>query len=245
MIASLGMYDMPHARDANDRLWSLIRSGLGEGPPALDRTDDIWAHWLSPDLLVSQTCGLPFRARLHHKVKLVGTPDYGLPGCPPGHYNSVLLVHADSHAEAPSDLDTPRLAYNEPLSQSGWAAPHAHFKALGLPFEAGPHTGAHAASARAVADGQADIAAVDALTWPMLERGSPSLVNALKVIDRTAPTPGLPYITALTRDPARIALAIDRAIAALDQADRDILHLRALIRIPAQAYLDLPIPPAP
>lgn len=245
MIASLGMYDMPHTRDANNRLWSLINAGLRLEPRDLDRTDDMWEHWLSPDLLMSQTCGLPFRARLHDKVKLVGTPDYGLPGCPPGYYNSVLLVRADRNEAMLHELDTPSLAYNEPLSQSGWAAPFAHFKALGQPFKAGLQTGAHVASARAVALGQADVAAVDALTWAMLERDSPSLVNALRVIDQTAPTPGLPYITAQTRDPAPIAVAIDQAIAALDQADRDALHLKALIRIPEQAYLDLPIPPAP
>lgn len=245
MIASMGMYDMAHARIAHDRFWSLIRSALGHGPEQLDRTDDLWGHWLSPDLVMSQTCGLPFRARLHDKVNLIGTPDYGVPDCPPGHYNSVLLVREDNPAPALSALDRPRLAYNEPLSQSGWAAPLAHFHTLGQAFEVGPQTGAHAASARAVIEGGADIAAIDAVTWKMLEHDSPSLFNALRIIDRTTPTPGLPYITAQTHDPAPIAQAIDRAIEALDRTDRDILHLKALIRIPAQTYLDLPIPPAP
>ena len=241
----MGMYDMSHARAAHDRFWTLIRSGLDHGPERLDRTYDIWEQWLSPDLVMSQTCGLPFRARLHDKVRLIGTPDYGLPGCPPGHYNSVLLVRVDNDASVLSELVHPRLAYNEPLSQSGWAAPYAHFHALGQSFEVGAQTGAHAASARAVAEGKADVAAVDALTWAMLERESPVLFNTLRIIDRTAPTPGLPYITALTRDPAPIALAIDQAITSLDQTDRDILHLKALIRMPAKAYLDLPIPPTP
>lgn len=239
------MYDMPHARAAYDRFWSAIRSALGAGPERLERAGDVWSAWLSPNLLMSQTCGLPFRARLHNKVNLIGTPDYGLPGCPPGHYNSVLLVRADSPAQSLSDLNGPKLAYNEALSQSGWAAPYGHFKALGMAFEVGPQTGAHANSAAAVAQGHADIAALDALTWAMLQRESPDIFGALKVIDRTAPTPGLPYITAATRDPVPIAQAIDQAITALDQSDRDILHLKALIRIPAEAYLELSIPPQP
>jgi len=245
MIASLGMYDMPHARAAHDRYWTAIRRTLGTGPKHLTRSDDLWGQWLSPDLLLSQTCGLPFRTQLHDKVTLVGTPDYGLPDCPPGYYNSVIVVRADSPARTTHDLTRPRLAYNEALSQSGWAAPYAHFQDLGIAFDAGPQTGAHAASVRAVVEGHADTAALDALTWAMLGRETPDLVRALKVIDHTAPTPALPYIAAATCDPARIAQAIAAAIAALDQTDRDTLHLNALVQIPARTYLEIPIPPSP
>jgi ABC-type phosphate/phosphonate transport system substrate-binding protein len=245
MIASLGMYAMPHARAAHDRLWNGIRDAFGDGPVDLDTTDDMWGHWLSPDLLLSQTCGLPFRARLHDQVALIGTPDYGLPGCPPGHYNSVFLVHVDNPATTLTDLNNPILAYNEALSQSGWAAPHAHFQRHRIAFEVGPQTGAHAASARVVAEGGADIAALDALTWAMLQRETPLIGAPLKEIGRTDPTPGLPYVTAATRDPAPVAAAIDQAIARLDADDREILHLKGLIRIPASAYLALPIPPHP
>lgn len=239
------MYDMPHARAANDRFWAAIQSALGVGPERLDRTDDMWRHWLSPDLLMSQTCGLPFRTRLHDKVVLIGTPDYGLPDCPPGHYYSVFLVRTERAENALSDLNSPKLAYNEPLSQSGWAAPYAHFQNLGITFEAGPQTGAHVASARAVAEGAADVAALDALTWSMVQREAPELFGSLKIIDRTTPTPGLPYITAPTQDPAPIAHAIDQAISALDETDRETLHLHGLTRIPARTYLETPIPPAP
>lgn len=245
MIASLGMYDMPHARDANDRFWALIRDELKYGPDALSRDEDAWALWLSPDLLMSQTCGLPFRAKLHDKVTLVGTPDYGLPGCPPGHYNSVFVASAHSEVSDLHDLETPRLAYNEALSQSGWAAPVAHFEAYGIDFAPGPETGSHAASAQAVADGEADIAALDALTWTMLQREKPLFAKELKVIAHTAPTPGLPYITARGRDPEPLAQAIDSAIARLDATDKNILHIKGLVRIPADRYLAIPIPPAP
>ena len=68
MIASLPMYDMPHLRGAHDRYWTAIRDALGYGPDALTRGGDPWAEWQSPDLLLGQTCGLPYRARLHDKV---------------------------------------------------------------------------------------------------------------------------------------------------------------------------------
>jgi ABC-type phosphate/phosphonate transport system substrate-binding protein len=237
------MYDMPHVRAANDRFWLAIRTALGAGPDHLTRSEDVWGQWLSPDLLMSQTCGLPYRARLHDEVNLIGTPHYGLPGCPPGYFNSVLVVRADADATCLTDLNRPTLAFNEHLSQSGWAAPLAHFKAHGIAFKTGPQTGAHAASARAVVDGNGDVAALDALTWAMLTRQSPDITRQLKVIDRTAPTPGLPYITSKHCDPVPIARAIDLAIATLGQADRDTLQIRDLIRIPASDYLAMPIPP--
>ena len=95
MIAALPMYDRPETAAATDRYWGLIRDGLRareiEAPDDLTRTDDLWTLWQSPDLVLAQTCGLPFRARLHGQVQLVGTPDFGLPGCAPGYYNSVII----------------------------------------------------------------------------------------------------------------------------------------------------------
>lgn len=79
MIAFLGMYDMPDLHAANDRLWTLIRQHLGFGPDTLSRGLDPWEIWQSPDLVLAQTCGMPFRTRLHRDVALIGTPDYGVP----------------------------------------------------------------------------------------------------------------------------------------------------------------------
>lgn len=92
MIAHLGMYDRPETAAANDRFWTLIREHLGRGPQQLSREEDTWRVWTSPDLLLAQTCGCPYRTRLYGEVELIGTPDHGLPGCPAGHYNSVFIA---------------------------------------------------------------------------------------------------------------------------------------------------------
>ena len=88
MIAALGMYDLPPIQGANDRLWLGIQHHLGRGPQTLNRHSDPWDIWQSPGLLFAQTCGMPYRTTLHGKVQLIGTPDYGLEGCPPGFYQS-------------------------------------------------------------------------------------------------------------------------------------------------------------
>lgn len=244
LVAHLGMYDRPETAGANDRFWSAIREQLGYGPASLTRDRDLWDVWRSPDLLLSQTCGMPYRTRLHGSVTLVGTPDHGLPGCPPGHYNSVFVARRDAPGDTLAAFANARFAYNEPLSQSGWAAPRTHFDALGLRFGALLQTGGHRASAHAVADGRADLAALDALTWELI-RAHDDFAQDLRVVARTDPTPALPFITALTRDPAPLVAAISAAIADLSAQDRADLHLRGLVEIPAEAYLAVATPPAP
>ena len=248
MIASLPMYDPPPLRDANDTFWGLIRDRLrAEGmaaPDELTRTGDLWDHWTDAALVLSQTCGFPYRARLHGQVALVGSPDFGVPDCPPGYYCSVFVVRRDDPRRRLADFDGATFAYNEALSQSGWAAPQTEARARGLRFVTGPHTGGHALSARAVAEGRADIAALDAVTWANLQTFDP-VCDALVEIDRSEPTPVLPYNAAKGADALLIRAAIARAIEALPAGTRRRLRLRGIVDIPAERYLAVPIPPAP
>lgn len=244
MISHLGMYDMPEIMDITDRYWSEIRHELPDAPVTLTRNVDPWDVWQSPDLLLSQTCGLPYRARLHGRVTLVGTPVYDLPDCAPGHYFS-YLVRGTTDRRGLADLAKGTMAYNESLSQSGWAAPLAHLAQHGLMPAASKQTGGHMLSALAVLEGQADFTAIDAVTWGMLSCLRPEITDGLDAFERTAPTPALPYITALGRDPEPIAKAVTRAISRLSATDRATLMLAGFTRIPAAGYLALPIPPAP
>ncbi len=249
MIAALGMYDLGPLQDANDRLWAAIRDGLRAhgvaAPEALVRgAAAYWDGWHSPDLVLSQTCGYPYRARLHGTVTLIGTPDYGLEGCPPGYYRSVFVARRDDPRADLAAFSGARFAYNEPLSQSGWAAPQTHAAAVGVHLPPAVQTGAHRLSALAVAEGQADLAAIDALTWELLVEHDPFTVG-LKVVGQTTPTPGLPLIAALGADRSATFAAVAQAIAGLSAADRALLHLRGIVAIAAADYLAVPIPPAP
>lgn len=246
MIAALPMYDRPETAAANSRLWALLRDALRAdrlpAPDRLSRPTDLWALWQAPDLVLAQTCGLPFRARLKDRVQLVGTPDYQLPGCAPGYYTSVLVARK-SDAGQPLDSFAQRIfAYNDGGSQSGWAAPVAH-----APFLAHApriETGSHRASAKAVAEGAADLAALDAQSWRMMQRWDDTAAQLVE-ITRTAPTPGLPLICANSLPAARIATAARAAIAALSPQHRATLDLQGLADIPMDLYLSVPTPPPP
>ena len=246
MIASLMMYARPELAGATARYWALIRRGLAargiDSPETLAQEAEEFSVWRDPGLVLSQTCGMPYRLLLRDTVTLVGTPDFGVQGCPPGHYRSVFVVRADDPRGKVDDFRAARFAYNMPISQSGWAAPWAHLAARGWWFEDQVQSHAHRASARMVAEGEADIAALDAVTWRLIARHD-EFATGLRVIEETAPTPGLPYIAGPKADADATFAAVAEAIAALTPDDRDVLGLRGIVRIPPEAYLAIPNPP--
>lgn len=249
-VAGLPMYDRPETRAATLRFWALVREGLAAraiaAPATLAWPEDgpgLWALWQHPRLVLAQTCGLPFRARLAGRVTLVATPDHGVEGCPPGHYRSLIVVAAADRRTRLAEFAGARPAVNDALSQSGWAALAAHAGAAGVGLASPLLTGAHLASAAAVAAGRAGLAAIDAVTWALLVRWEPALIARLRVLEATAPTPGLPLIAGPDADGEATRAALADAIAALAPADRAALMLRAIVAIPARAYTALPLPP--
>lgn len=247
MFAALPMYDRPENAAAHDALWAGIRDGLRArgiaAPAALDRTVGHLEGWARPDLVLGQICNLPLRARFRGRVTLIGAADYGLPDCDPGFYYSVFVVRAEDPARGLGDCAGYRMAYNEPLSNSGWGAPAQFAAAQGLRLDPVLRTGAHRESLRAVAEGRADLAALDAITLRNLIRWDP-IAAAVKVIGRSHATPGMTFITRPAQDPAPYRAAIAAAIAGLADAHRDALGLRAIVALPDSAY-DIPLPPTP
>ncbi|MGB0927992.1 MAG: phosphate/phosphite/phosphonate ABC transporter substrate-binding protein [Pikeienuella sp.] len=244
MIAALPMYDLPEIRAETDRLWVSIRDALRDAgfaaPDQLTRPiDDPWPHWRDPGLTVSQTCGLPFAAKLSGTVTLLGTPDYDLPHCGQGEYYSEIIVHADNPAKTMAGLRGGRFAYNMRESQSGWAAPNA-LLGLARQFDALVETGSHAASAAAVAEGRADVAAIDAVTWALLQRHHPATKD-IRVIGRTQATPGLPYISRKMAPNEAVAMrdAVAAGIEALDNEARAALLLKGFAPKTAEDYAPL------
>ena len=242
MIAGLPMYDRPELRDAHDRFWSAIRAHLGCGPERLNNPTDLASFWQSDDLLFGQTCGMPYRTFLHDRVQLVGTPDYGLDGCPPGYYRSGVIVHADSKIGEFGDLAENRIAYNEALSQSGWAAIIAEMEYADMRPSSGLQTHAHINSAQAVSKKLADFAAIDAHTWALMCRYQTDLTSTLRVVHWTSPTPALPYICATRFDAQAIFNAVQNALNALPSPDTETLGIRGIIKIAKQDYLDVLTP---
>ncbi|MEM6386382.1 MAG: PhnD/SsuA/transferrin family substrate-binding protein [Pseudomonadota bacterium] len=240
MIVTLPMYDRPETEAANDRFWALIRDELPEAPKALSRDG---YHWTDPKLLLSQTCSLPYRTGLQDDVAIVATPVHKL-DCPAGMYYSAVLVRANDPRKTLSEFRNARLAINSPVSQSGWAAIDSMMYNLGVPIGSTFETGSHQASARAVTEARADLCAVDAVSWTMIERWD-TFASDLRVLCQTPPSLALPYVTAIERDPRPLQEALVIAVQNLSPADQELLCMVDVTYVPAHQYSALPIPPAP
>lgn len=245
MIANLMMYQRPELEAAHNRYWALIRKHLADAgiasPENLSQDAEEFSVWADPNLVLSQTCGMPYRTMLHDKVALVGTPDFGVEGCPEGYYRSALIVRKDDPRYDFLAYKDAVFAYNQTFSQSGYAAPYEHIQAYGFWFENKLHTEQHILSAKAVANGQADIASLDAVSWRLMCEYE-GFAKDLRVLEWTRPTPALPYICAKGADPKATFNAVARAIAELADMDRDLLGLKGMVYISKEDYLAIPNP---
>lgn len=241
------MYPVPP--EAAAAFWTGLRrhmmaAGLSDLPDDPVVQDDLRAHWRDPDLLLTQTCGYPFATELAGRVQLVATPCYEAAGCDGPGYTSFVAVRQDDPARAIGDLRGRRAAANERGSQSGWNALRALVAPLaedGRFFGAVIFTGAHLRSMVAVRRGEADVAAVDCVTFALAARDQPEATHGLRILCRTAPgVPGLPLITGAATPPAdverlRDALRAAAADPALSDARAGML-LRGFAVLPPEAY---------
>lgn len=239
MLAGLPMYDWPEISTAMDEFWTLLRGCLlGRGidaPEALTRQDDLVAMWHSPDLVFGQTCALPFAMDLNRHVRLIGSPTYDI-GCAPGCYYSLLIVPKGRSTTLERFRGS--VMINEFSSQSGFATLMLSLVAAGAQMEDVDirASGAHRASIRAVADGEAELAAIDVVSFTLAQRYMPE-ANAVEVIGCTRPTPGMALISALPEAATDdLAGAFGEAVEQLSPSLRRELLLTGFLRRRAEDY---------
>ncbi|WP_157016159.1 phosphate/phosphite/phosphonate ABC transporter substrate-binding protein [Mesorhizobium xinjiangense] len=173
---------------------------------------DLFTLWRHPALILGQTCWGPLESGLIDHVRVVGQPNYdAYEGGAGALYSSAIVMRkgeapekpvaapADGRAMLPLDLMRGRrLAFNEPASMSGTIALERDLQAAGesvAVFSERIETGGHRASVVAVAEGRADLCAVDCRTWDLIRRFEPAS-EKVAVAGWTARRKGLPYIAA-------------------------------------------------
>jgi ABC-type phosphate/phosphonate transport system substrate-binding protein len=178
--------------------------------PASLPPDEFDPHtlWRHPALLFAQTCWGPMELGLAEHVRVVGQPDYSqYEGGEGALYSSAIVMRkgetrrqsspAGGEALLPIEaMRGARLAYNGPDSMSGIVALTRDLEAAGECldlFSEKRETGAHRASAIAVAQGRADVCAIDCRTWDLIRRFEPAAPE-VEVVGWTARRKGLPYI---------------------------------------------------
>jgi ABC-type phosphate/phosphonate transport system substrate-binding protein len=231
-IAALPMYDFPEIRGDTDALWervakSLRATGIDGVPTTLSRDRGHIETWRNPNLLLAQACEYPLAAGLAGALQLVATPVYDVDGCSGPLYRSAIVVWRYEPARILADMRGRHCVVNEPSSNSGMNLLRAAVAPLagnrGGFFESVTVSGSHRRSLEMIADGEADLAAVDCVSWAHLQRIAPQLKEALRVLAWTDASPSLPLVTAGQTDAAtlqalRLALAEAMNDPALDLA---------------------------
>lgn len=221
-VASLPMYDLPEARRETDAWWALLashmrRAGVQGVPDRLNRARPYEAIWSSRDLLISQTCGYPLMTRYQEILRPVGTLHYGVDGCSGADYSSVILTPAGSDVRDVADLRGKVCVVNSAQSHSGYNALRARIAPLSKGrryFSEVKLSGGHRQSVRALVCGQADVCAVDCVSFALLARYAPESLAGVRVLEFTERCPGLPLVVRK----ARPADEFDRMRAALREA---------------------------
>lgn len=247
----LPMYDLPELRSITDAWWAglaahLRTAGVRGLPSEPERPGHPAELWLACDLGLAQTCGYPLTHELAGRVAYVATPCYQAAGCSGPSYRSLILVRGDDPAWQLAALRGRRAAVNAWDSQSGMSALRHAIAPLaqGRPFfDTVIETGGHRESLVALQAGAVDVAAVDCVTFALLQRVAPIEVAGLRRIAWSRPAPGLPLVTRGDAAPRTIA-ALRRGLTAAcaDPAlaePRRALLLEAVEVLPADGYDEL------
>lgn len=210
-IANARMYTVnPSSRAAWHALLARVIADSGVAMQIIDhaypeKLVDLWAR---PDLGCAFMCGWPFMREGGVKTLLAApVPAAGWAAGQPV-YRSDFIVPADSPITAPEQAFGHRFAFNALDSHSGYNAPRAHFSAFAdrAPLFAeivGPFV-THQRTVEAIADGRADMAAIDSLYLAIMQRHLPALTDRVRVVGGTAPCP-IPPLVATGLAPTEIA----------------------------------------
>ena len=232
MIAALPMYDVPELRAAHDALWTavaerLTRMGVEQVPPRLTRDLEHREIWRHPELLLAQACEYPLARSFGDHLTIVATPRYTAPGCVGIFYKSAVVVRANDPVDALASMRGRRCVVNELDSNSGMNLLRAALAPLagGSRFFGSVSTsGSHRRSVELIASNEADVAAIDCVTFAHLQNVAPELTDEVRVLSWTPPSPCLPFVT--TRSTSPRTLAHLRSALAAAMGDRSLEPVR-------------------
>ncbi|MBF2789275.1 MULTISPECIES: phosphate/phosphite/phosphonate ABC transporter substrate-binding protein [Enterobacter] len=231
-------------------LWLAVKGLLAARGVSVDRDpgwpeSDLLTHWKQPALILSQTCGYPLVTQLPD-VQVVGCFHYAAPGCEGSQYRSFLVVREEDGHLTLADFRGRRAVCNSADSQSGYNALRKIVTSLasGGPFFAQTSfSGSHRQSLIDVKRGAGDIAAIDCVTWALLQRHEPERLAGLAIIDHTPLTPGLPLIASPNTSPETLNAIRDALHELVDAPEyrevRDAVLIDGFSVVTREAYASL------
>src|SRR5713101_3353508 len=210
------MYNLPEMRPVNAAFWTALRGLLAganvdapgnllfERPPVPDR--------IGPEIVFSQTCGYPLETLFRGQAVQLGTPCYDAAGCEGATHCGFFVVHADCRARDLRDLAGRVFLLNSRHSNSGMNLPRRALAEIAGGkrfFSQVIETGSQPGNLDRISRGEADVTAVDCVTYAFWCRYRSEAAEHVRVLLRTPPSPAIPFVTSVETPAATVALLRD------------------------------------
>ncbi len=202
LIASLPWYPFKVLEGHYRTFWRYIaaelkRQGI-DAPDTLYPAEHYRTHWRSSDLLLSQCCGYHIATKVPD-LEVVAVPRFDLrDGVAPGKYRSVIITRIDDPGDRIEDFRGRVAVYNDDQSYSGHTAlldaiPESdRGQAF---FSRAKSKGSHVDSVKTIVEGDAQVAAIDEVSYEIMKREVPHLIEKTKIIVTTEQAQAPPYVT--------------------------------------------------
>ncbi|MBX2867041.1 MAG: PhnD/SsuA/transferrin family substrate-binding protein [Acidiferrobacterales bacterium] len=202
------------------------------------------ALYFSEKALLSHTCGYPYLKKWRDSHLPVCIPLFDIDGCDDISYRSWFIRHKRSPNRHLEHFYQSRVAINGWESNSGMnVLRYAISQLAGNSkfFREVTVTGSHFQSICDVAEGRADIAAIDAVSFYFASVKSPKLLDHIEIFDQSAVTVGLPFVQHRnsTIDPAEVTQFLNHAAKSFSDQHGAAFKLTGFKIVDEQAYLPM------
>jgi ABC-type phosphate/phosphonate transport system substrate-binding protein len=199
--------------------------------------------YTSATVIAAHTCGYPYVKHWVDTHELIAAPVFDVPGCKPdkAQYSSWFIARTDHPGKSLHQFQNARVAINSEHSNSGMNVLRyaiSQIYAGGHFFSERIFTGGHQQSMIAIANGAADLAAIDAVSYALICELDPDLCAALKMIGQSELTAGLPFICIKDSSVNRseLSIAMDRAVKNMRPDARKLLRLKGFKPVKKKDY---------
>jgi ABC-type phosphate/phosphonate transport system substrate-binding protein len=242
------MYPFPETASATVAFWDELQVRLIAG--GLDIDDVVFGdppanapQQIGPGVLFTQFCGYPLFKLFRDQGAVLATPSFAFAGCEGPYHCAFFVVRAKDPAERLEDLRGRAFGCNSRLSNTGMNLPRLVLARIagGRPFFRGVvMTGGHLASLDHLDKQTIDVCSIDCVTWGLFRKFRPADAVRYRILERTAPSPSLPYVTSTATD-SRVLEALRESLDAVFSdpaaaATREILGLAAVSQLTTSAY---------
>ena len=209
--ATLPLYDLPEARMQTDALWkgfadAFRKVGLDSEPDSIPDSLFRGENCYDKTVFFGQVCGYPLTHEFAGRFQVIATPVYRTPYFTGPEYRSVIVVHRDCESEPYwdklADAKGSLAVINSKNSHSGYnilrsmVTPLTIEASLTKPFfRKVLVSGGHRQSLLLISNKQADLAAIDGLTWSLLERYAPEDLESVRILELSPPAPAPAFVT--------------------------------------------------